>query len=278
MMGKLLNSDVTRRGAMTLALVAVVISGMTVLSPLAGSAPQDEEDTRQVTSAAYREWAQVQRKLEAERHDWALSKVFLADRIELLDIQLEREETSIAEVEKSLASTDETLAEKSTVREEYEEALALLEERIVELEERTKTILKRLPDSLKQKVKVLSDRFPSEEKKEGEKEVKLKTRFQTVVGILNSANKFNREILVLPETRKLSDGREVSVETMYVGLGQAWYATDDGLAAGHGLPTDEGWVFTPVVSPSERSEIVRAIGMFKRLENPDFARIPVRVQ
>ncbi|HBM86594.1 MAG TPA: hypothetical protein DD423_07450, partial [Opitutae bacterium] len=59
--------------------------------------------------------------------------------------------------------------------------------------------------------------------------------------ILNTINKFDRTITLHAEIRTLGDGSQGEVETVYVGLGTAYYRTRSGDDAGYGHPGTNGW-------------------------------------
>lgn len=259
----------------TLVVVALLaLVATTWFAPVASSAFQDEDDSRGTTRAALEQWVEVKRKIEKEKHDWAIAKDLLSDRVEVLKLEIENQRENIAEAEKSISEADEKLTETDQRKAALESALAALRARVIAVENRTKDVLERLPDPVKERVAPLADRFPKEPETS---EMRLADRFQTVVGILNAANKFNREVYSTPEVRKLADGRTAEVTTMYVGIGQAWFASADGSAAGHGMPGPEGWVFKPVAGDAEKAEVSRAVKILSKEENPAFVRIPVKV-
>lgn len=74
----------------------------------------------------------------------------------------------------------------------------------------------------------------------------LSERFLNVVGVLNEVNKFQREVTVTSEVRKLAEtGSSAEVTAVYVGIGQGYYTTANGKSAGIGNATATGWEWTP---------------------------------
>ena len=59
---------------------------------------------------------------------------------------------------------------------------------------------------------------------------------QVLVGVLNELDKFNNAVNIFSEKRKNDQGDEVAVETVYVGLGAAYFVNDADDFAGMGLP------------------------------------------
>ncbi len=248
------------------------VSAIVFMTPEARSALQDEDDRRQTTRAGLEKWVDVKRRIEKERNDWAVNRELLADRAEVLELQIEAERQKTAEAVTSIEAADVELATNESLINELGLGLGALEESIVDLEDRVRNLVPRLPLPLKGNVDLLIQRLPVDSNKT---EMKLADRFLTVIGILNAANKFNREIFQTPERRELSDGRIAEVTTMYIGLGKAYFASSDGKFAGIGTPTDEGWVFEH--ADGSAAQIARSIRVLTKEDNPAFVRIPMKV-
>jgi hypothetical protein len=100
-------------------------------------------------------------------------------------------------------------------------------------------------------------------------------RLQTIVGILNEVEKFGSVISVESELQKTSDGKEIEVKTLYVGLGQAYFVDKTGDFAGVGVAKLSGWEW------SEASElgkaIQHAIEVYEGSQPPSFDGLPMTV-
>ena len=66
---------------------------------------------------------------------------------------------------------------------------------------------------------------------------------QTVISILTGIHEFDRTIIVSDEIRTLADGTKSEVQSVYIGLGAAYYRTRSGKDAGIGYPNDRGWTW-----------------------------------
>ena len=53
-------------------------------------------------------------------------------------------------------------------------------------------------------------------------------RFGNVIAVLNSMNRFQREIKITSEVRDLGDGQTAEVAVLYLGMGQAYYVAPKG--------------------------------------------------
>jgi len=224
------------------------------------------------TRAAVQERIAIEKVISKEQLDWAVGRELLQSRIDLTQRQIDAVREDIAE---SKTGVDELTAEKQELAAKVsrlKEASAAFEELIPELEARTRALVARLPEPLKERVAPLSQRIPDDS---AQSEASLSERAMTVVGVLNMVNKFNREILPTSEVRELPGGKSAEVTALYVGLGQAYYVTANGDAAGVGRPGPDGWVWTP--ANEHAASIAKAIAVFKNEAPAEFVRLPVRV-
>jgi septal ring factor EnvC (AmiA/AmiB activator) len=259
------------------ALAALGLLTAGLLAAGAATAAQDDAaradaDEVAVARTSLEQWVQTRRVISQERRDWALGREMLEDRIALVEREIESLRGRIGEAEGSIAEADRKRAELLETNERLQQASQSLTGTAVALEQRTQALLARLPDPIRERVKPLSQRLPEDPEST---ELSLSQRFQNVVGILNEVNKFNREITVTSEVRSLPDGSAAEVAALYVGIGQAYYVSNDGRAAGAGGPGEEGWAWTPAEQAAP--EIARAIGILKNEQVAGFVLVPVRM-
>ena len=254
--------------------------GTLVLAPLIGllataAAPvQDDDSPEQVEEARSKleKYVETRRLISKERADWAVGKELLEERVELVQREIESLRKRIEDAKGSIAEADRKRAELVEENELLKQDSLTLEETIVALEGRTRELLPRLPEWVQERVKLLSQRLPEEDV---ETKLSLSERFQNVVGILNQLNRYNREITPITEVRTLADGSSVEVTTIYVGLGQAYYASVTGEAAGTGEPGEDGWVWTE--SSEHAAAIAEAIAIVQG-DVAAFVHLPVRIR
>lgn len=252
--------------------------------------PAVQEGSADVDSAraALEKWVETRRILSEEERDWALGKELLTERIDLVRNEIEALRERMSAAEGSIADADRKRAERVEENERYKEAAQALAETVARLEGRTRTLLARLPDPIRERVKPLSQRLPvfanqlfaytsdpaSEDKPATE--LSLSERFQNVVGILNEVDKFNREISLTSEVRKLPDGSSAEVTALYVGLGQGYYVGAGGTLAGIGNATDDAWVWTP--ANEQAAAIGQAVSILKNEAVAAFVKLPLEVR
>lgn len=223
--------------------------------------------------AMIEKWTEARRLISKEKRDRDLAREVLNGRIEVLAREVEALKGRIAEADASLAEAEsrrsDLLRENATVK-AGSDGLA---EIVAKLETRTLALVRRLPEPLAGRVRPLSQRLPAEG---AESKVVLWERFQNVVGILNEVNKFQREISVTHEVRELEGNLSAQVTAVYVGIGQAFYASAQGDFAGAGRPAESSFVWTPL--PGAGPAIRRVIAILENSEVASFVPLPVDIR
>lgn len=225
------------------------------------------------TRAALEKWVETQRIISQEKKELALAKEMLNERIDLVNREITTLQDKIKQAEDSIAEADKKREEMIEENEKLKEASAALGEVIVKLEDRTKSLLRKLPDPIKEKIKPLSQRLPEEGK---ESKLSVAERFQNVVGMLNEIDKFNRDITVTSELRTMPDGSSVEVAALYAGIGQGFYASSNGTAAGTGTVGENEWVWMP--DDGAAAQIQDAIKIMKNEKVATFVQVPVEIK
>ncbi|MEY3023056.1 MAG: hypothetical protein RIS86_2254 [Planctomycetota bacterium] len=243
--------------------------------PLAAGAAQDDRDVAseiEATRDALGRWVETRKVISEERRDWALGREILEDRIALLSRELETLQGRVKDAESSVTEADRKRDELVAQNDALKASSARLSEIAAGLEARTKALVARLPDPIRERIAPLFQRLPEDGAKT---ELALSTRFQNVVGILNEINKFNRDIVLASEVRRLPDGTTAEVTAMYLGIGQGYYVGGGGKLAGIGAVGPEGWTWTPANESAEA--IGLAISIMKNESPAAFVPLPVKL-
>lgn len=260
-----------RLGAVVIALAAVLLLANAVWSqePPAGDETAPAlSDTRDALS----EWVATRRVLSQEKRDWALGREVIVDRIAVMRAEIESFKTRVDEAQASVAETDEKRAELFDQNEALKLSAGALSDTVLALEARTRTLLARLPDPIREKVRPLSQRFPDDP---AQSKLSLGERFQNIVGVLNEVNKFQREITLTSEVRELPDGSSVEVTALYLGVSQAYYANASGTLAGTGSAGPDGWTWRPANHAA--ADIARAIAIVQSEEPAAYVPLPLAI-
>lgn len=234
---------------------------------------QGNAESIEATRTSIEKWVEARQLITREKREWQSAREMLTDRTALLKREAENLRTRIAEATESIADADRKRAALVAENEQRRANSDRLVEVIGRLEGRATAVIARLPEVLKDRVRPLSQRIPV---KPEDSRLSLSERFQNVVGVLNEVNKFQREITVVSEVRTLPDGTTAEVSAVYLGIGQAWYASADGKVAGVGSAGTEGWTWQPAndAAPAIRA----AIAILKNEQVAAFVGLPVQVR
>lgn len=237
--------------------------------------PQESGDPIGDARAALAQWVETRRQIAKVRSDWAVSRELLEDRVAVVQRQIEQLRAQIAEADVTLAQGGTDRVAQQAEREKHDFAAEKLRGVIGTLEGRVQALLERLPQPLLDRTELVRHRLPADPAKS---DASLSDRFATVVAILNEADKFQREITEVNEVRKLPDGSSAEVTTIYLGLGQAFWVTRDGLTGGTGAPGPDGWVWS--ASPDAPAALAAAVTMLKKKGEVDatYVQLPIRIQ
>lgn len=259
------------RAARGRVIAALLLTGAAAAVALGASAPQDRSAVDDVRTTL-EQWVETRRLIAEERQSWALAERTLADEIALLEDSIATLRESIETARAEVSETDTKRAGLVAEQERLQAASAGLDELVVDLEARTRAVLAVIPPPILEDLAMMIEQLPGED---GETRLSVAERFRNVVYILGQVNKFNREVKVTSEVRDLGDGSEAEVTALYLGIGQSYYVTADGRAAGVGRPTAEGWQWTP--RNEAAAAIAEAIRVY-RVERPAvFVGLPVEL-
>jgi hypothetical protein len=254
------------------ALIAAAIISLAVVTAPAQTGG-GEGEVLDSTRSTVAKWVETQQIISKEKKDWQLGKEVLLQRISLIENEIASLEEKIAETRGGIDDADGKRHELASRNTQLKSASASLYDRIGPLEEKARQLLATLPEPLRKRVEPLSQRIPDDP---SDTEVSLSERFQNVVGVLNEVNKFNRDVSVTNELRRLPDGSMAEVTVVYVGLGQAYYVTSGGDGAGVGHPTEQGWEWTAAnhLAP----EIRQTVEILENVQPPAFVPLPVEIR
>lgn len=223
--------------------------------------------------ALLQKWAETERLIASERHEWEQGKALLEGRITLVRQSVEEMKKKIAEAETKLADARKRAEEAEKEKADAKEASDALLAAAGELEKGVRDLVLRVPPHVKEKVKVLADRMP----KEGAdvKNIMAAERYQNVLGILNELNKNNLEIVSQPEIHEVTAGKKAEVKTVYVGLGQAYFVNAAGDIGGVGVPGADAWQWK--TDPAIAKGMIEVLEVMKKTVSPKLVELPASI-
>lgn len=253
-------------------VVACLLTAVSCLLTPAVFAAEPQSEVDGVRSSVEK-WVETRKVISQEQRDWKLGQEMLNERVDLVQREIDSLKSKISEAQQSISDADKKRAGLIQENEKLKEAADGLAESMVALEIRTRTLLAKLPDPIRERVKPLSQRLPENT---GETKLSFSERFQNIVGILNEINKFNREVTMTSEVRTLPDGSSAEVTALYVGVGQAYYVSGDGKHAGSGTASSEAWSWTP--NNGIAPQVAEAIAILKNEQVAAFVQLPVEIK
>jgi regulator of replication initiation timing len=224
------------------------------------------------TRTALSEWVENQRLMAKKRRKWAMQKELLTDRIRLLETEIKSLRGQIEAKKEQIAKNqkEQEILQKQDQR--LKDTIAALTETVSELEKRTRRLLGRMPETVRGEVAMLSDRLPDDPQKT---ELSLVKRVMTIIAILNKLNEFNMDVTLTREVRDLSSGKRVEVRVVYVGLGQAYYVSENAQFAGIGRPGPDGWGWKAVNGAAP--QIAKAIRILEKKTTAAYVQLPIDI-
>lgn len=240
-------------------LAAVTTTGLAASLESVRTPLEQWVQTRQLISRTQADWQGDREMLDQtakmfERELAALAEQF--GRLSTNNVQAAKERD---EAEALLKTSDAALETARLFAAEYEQSLTRLVPRLpAPLQEILKPLLARLPAD------PASTRMTSAE------------RVQVLVAILNELDKFNNALTLFNEKRRNTKGEEVAVETVYIGLGAAYFVNEANDFAGIGSPGATGWEWAP--KPELAGAIRDVIRVYRNELGARFIALPATVK
>ncbi|HXJ56712.1 MAG TPA: DUF3450 family protein [Verrucomicrobiae bacterium] len=218
-------------------------------------------------------WVETRQSIAKTRSDWQSDKEMLEQTIQLFERELKGVEeqmsklgTNSTQVEKERVQAETSLAASNQSLDQAKQFATDFEGKIIKL-------VPQLPAPLQEILKPMLARMPTNA---ASTKTLTTDRIQVLVLISNELDKFNNAVTIFNEKRKNVKGEEVAVETVYIGLGAAYFVNDAGDFAGMGAPGQNGWEWS---TKPELATPVREVVRIYRNEHPArFVSLPVNIK
>jgi hypothetical protein len=225
------------------------------------------------TRTTLEQWVETRQLISKTRSDWQTDKETLEQTIQLY----ERELTSIEE-QMSKVSTNSTQVDKERAQAEAQlkssnESLDRSKQFAAGFEAKVAGLVPQLPAPLQEILKPLLARLPADA---ANTRMAATERMQVLVGVLNELDKFNNAVNLFSEKRKNDKGEEIAVETVYVGLGAAYFVNDADNFAGTGTPGANGWEWT--IKPELASSVREVVRIYRNERTAKFVALPAVIR
>ncbi len=225
-----------------------------------------------------KQWVEARKTLGRVQADWLSDQETLKASISLFEGELERLDDQLKAIaegageNKGSQQIEKEIKEQESLNEELKGALDRVNALLTQFENRFRAIHKRLPPPLVTKVDKLYVMMP-----ENPADTKLTAgkRLQILIGMIKAVDEFNSSVQVEAETRAVEGGAEVAVRTLYLGLGQAFYADKNGNYAGTGTATAAGWEWTE--NKALAPLIAKTLAIYDSVQPASYVGLPTKV-
>lgn len=218
-------------------------------------------------------WVETRQLISKTKTDWQSDRDLLDQSIQLLDRELKSVETQITKLGTNTTQVDKERLQAEASLKTSNESVEQARKFAADLEGRIAQLVPRLPLPLQDVLKPLLARIPTNP---NSTKMPATERIQVIVGILNELDKFNNAVSIFSDKQKNEKGEELAVETVYVGLGAAYFVNDSGDFGGVGSPGKAGWEWT--VRRELASPVREVIRIYRNERSARFISLPVAIK
>jgi len=239
---------------------------------LAGAIYAVAQNPLNETRSALEKWVEARQLVSKTKADWQSDKDLIEQTRTLFERELHAVEEQMTKLGTNNAQVEKERTEAETLKTSSTESLERARKFSSEMEAQLKKLIPQLPQPLQEILKPLLNRLPTDPNSR----MTAAERVQIIVGMLNELDKFNSGVSIFSEKRKDQQGQEVAVETVYVGLGAAYFVNASGDFAGTGTPGPTGWEWS---TQTQLAASVREVIQIYRNERPArFVSLPAVIR
>ena len=256
------------------------ISSMTLISLFAVMvchAQQKTNDTEQAVQPSrarelIKQWVQTERLISEEKTSWQVEKQQMQDLLEIYQKELALLNEELEAAGNGANLIDENKESLNRDIAQYQEAKQMLRSTMATLIPQVQALVARFPAPLTEQLDPDIDFINTTEALDKPRDV-----IKSIIAILNTAGNFNRSITLAEETRSLANGKKLTVNVLYLGLSQAYYAASSGAVAGTGSPsTNGGWSWSENAAIAD--QVHNTIAVYEKSAQPQVVDLPVQLQ
>ena len=236
---------------------------------LGSSLSWSQDSTVSKTQDRLKKWVETRQLTSEEAANWLQEKESLQQSIDLFKSESDKLKGEIKEVQDQESNYAQEFSDLEKENESLKTTIQTIATSIGAAEKRVVELKSRLPQPLLEKLEPFLNRIPEDPSKT---KLSASERAQTIVGILSEVDKFQSSITVVGELRKNQSGSEIQVQTLYLGLSQAYFVNQQGDFAGTGVPSVSGWDWK--IESALAGKIKKLIGIYENTVPAEFLSIP----
>jgi len=231
------------------------------------------EDALTESRSTIEKWVETRQLISKTRSDWQTDNDTLEQTVALYERELKSIDEQMAKVSTNNTQVTKEMAEAETLKKSSNEARDRAAQFATEFEGKLKKLVPQMPAPLQDIVKKDMSRVPADATNT---KMLAAERVQVCVAVLNELDKFNNAVNVFNEKRKNDKGEEVAVQTLYVGLGAAYFVNDTADFAGTGAPGANGWEWSN--KPELAPKVQEAVKIYRNEKTAHFLTLPVAIK
>ncbi len=201
-------------------------------------------------------WVDVELTISKEALAWEEKKRLLRDLTGVAEAEIQWLKDELASTSTAVSTAEKRRKELLAQKDQDAVLASNVGTFLGPFEDRLRSLAERMPQPLRKKWDPLLARLPRapERKTRG-----IAERMQAVMGLLTEIQRFDRTVITADELLERPDGETREINTIYFGLGAAYYVTPDGNEAGVGESTSGGWRWS--AQPDLAADVQFAIKM-----------------
>ena len=225
------------------------------------------------TRSLVKEWVAAEKALADEHNAWEAKRQLLDDLLDLKAEEVAALRASIAAITENATQADKARSELVMQRDALQTHRSTMVEFLKLMTPTIRAFQAWVPEPLQAQLNPLFKKMATVD---APVTTSLAEAMQAMVAILQALNQFDQNVTVHSSLRSLESGQQVEVETVYLGLGIAYYRSLSGQLAGYGQPTVSGWNWIA------QSELAPAIAdalavVNQQVQAAEFIQLPVKI-
>ncbi len=255
------------------AMKVTLTSAAILLCAFVAGAAAESEGKLPATRDTLGKWVETRQLVSKTRSDWQADKETIEQTIALFERELKGVEEQMAKVSTNSSQADKERVQTESAIKAANDSLEPAAKFAAGFEGQLTKLVPQLPQPLQDILKPTLAKFPADP---ANTKAKPTERVQAIVGALNEIDKFNNAVTIFNEKRKNQAGTEVAVQTVYVGLGGAYFVNDSGDFAGSGTPGASGWDWS--IKSDLAPSIKEVIKIYRAEKTARFIALPAVIK
>ncbi len=233
----------------------------------------ESENKLSATRDTLTKWVETRQLVSKTRSDWQTDKETIEQTIALFERELKGVEEQMSKVSTNSSQADKERVQTEAAIKAANDSLEPAAKFAANFEAQLTKLVPQLPQPLQDILKPTLAKLPTDS---ANTKAKATERIQVIVGALNEIDKFNNAVTIFNEKRKNQGGTEVAVQTVYVGLGGAYFVNDSGDFAGSGTPGASGWEWS--IQPDLAPPVKEVIKIYRAEKTARFVALPAVIK